>query len=55
MPKKTQGKVGQLFKQAKENITYYLKTGESKGFSGHTLMWEVQKDFIDMKLILENL
>jgi putative methyltransferase len=40
-----QGKVGQLFKQAKENITYYLKTGESKGFSGHTLMWEAQKDF----------
>ena len=43
MPKKTQGKVGQLFKQAKENITYYLKTGESKGFSGHTLMWEVSE------------
>lgn len=39
------GVVGQLFKQAKEHITYYLETGESKGFSGHTLMWEAQKDF----------
>jgi len=40
-----QGKVGKLFQQAKDNIAYYLETGESKGFSGHTLMWEAQKDF----------
>ena len=39
------GIVGELFKQAKAHITYYLETGESKGFSGHTLMWEAQKDF----------
>ena len=40
-----QGKVGELFNKAKEQIAYYLDTGESKGFSGHTLMWEAQKDF----------
>ena len=39
------GVVGKLFNQAKQHITYYLETGESKGFSGHTLMWEAQKDF----------
>jgi radical SAM superfamily enzyme YgiQ (UPF0313 family) len=39
------GIVGKLFDQAKQHITYYLETGESKGFSGHTLMWEAQKDF----------
>ena len=40
-----EGIVGKLFNQAKAHITYYLDTGESKGFSGHTLMWEAQKDF----------
>ena len=43
--KNDDGIVGELFRQAKAHITYYLETGESKGFSGHTLMWEAQKDF----------
>ena len=45
------GKVGELFRRAKEQLTFYLETGRSdgpgilQGFSGHTLMWEAQKDF----------
>jgi len=44
------GLVGDLFRTAKEQLTYYLETGRSDGegresFSGHTLMWEAQKDF----------
>jgi hypothetical protein len=39
------GIVGHLFLKAKQNISYYLETGKAKGFSGHTLMWEAQKDF----------
>ena len=39
------GVVGELFKDARNKITQYLATGESIGFSGHTLMWEAQKDF----------
>ena len=45
------GKVGQLFRRAKEQLAFYLETGRSdgpgilQGFSGHTLMWEAQKDF----------
>ena len=39
------GIVGDLFLEAKQNISYYLETGKANGFSGHTLMWEAQKDF----------
>lgn len=43
--KNDKGAVGDLFNQAKEHISFYLETGKSDGFSGHTLMWEAQKDF----------
>ena len=39
------GIVNQLFEEAKGKITHYLATGKSENFSGHTLMWEAQKDF----------
>ena len=46
-----EGVVGKLIHKAKEQITFYLNTGRSdgpgilQGFSGHTLMWEAQRDF----------
>lgn len=46
-----EGVVGNLIHKAKEQISFYLDTGRSdgpgilQGFSGHTLMWEAQRDF----------
>lgn len=46
-----EGVVGELIRTAKEQIAFYLETGRSdgpgilQGFSGHTLMWEAQRDF----------
>lgn len=39
------GPVKNMFDKAKSQITEYLTTGKSDGFSGHTLMWDSQKDF----------
>lgn len=43
--KRDNGVVGKLFEDAKSKISYYLETGDSIGSSGHTLMWDAQKDF----------
>jgi len=46
-----EGVVGNLIRTAKQQIAFYLNTGRSdgpgilQGFSGHTLMWEAQRDF----------
>lgn len=39
------GYVGELYNSTKAKISYYLETGKSDGFIGHTLMWDAQKDF----------
>ena len=37
--------IGNLYQQAKLNITYYLQHGRGLNFDGHTQMWEAQKSF----------
>ena len=37
--------VGKSFKESKEKISTYLETGVALEFSGHTLMWDSQRDF----------
>lgn len=37
--------VGKSFKESKEKISRYLETGVALEFSGHTLMWDSQRDF----------
>ena len=37
--------VGTLYKQAKLNISYYLKHGKALNFDGHTMLWDAQKSF----------
>jgi radical SAM superfamily enzyme YgiQ (UPF0313 family) len=37
--------VGTLYKQAKLNISYYLKHGRALNFDGHTMLWDAQKSF----------
>ena len=39
------GPVGKSFREARELLAGYLKTGDIEVASGHTLMWEAQKDF----------
>ena len=39
------GLVGKSFREARELLAGYLKTGDIEVASGHTLMWEAQKDF----------
>jgi radical SAM superfamily enzyme YgiQ (UPF0313 family) len=43
--KKDNNIVGTLYKQAKLNISYYLKHGKSLNFDGHTMLWDAQKSF----------
>jgi len=43
--KKDNDIVGTLYKQAKLNISYYLKHGKSLNFDGHTMLWDAQKSF----------
>ena len=40
-----QGPVGKAFNEARILLAEYLETGEIEVASGHTLMWEAQKDF----------
>jgi putative methyltransferase len=39
------GMIGNLYKQAKMNITYYLTHGQALNFDGHTQLWDAQKVF----------
>ena len=43
--KKDNDIVGTLYKQAKLNISYYLKHGRALNFDGHTMLWDAQKSF----------
>jgi radical SAM superfamily enzyme YgiQ (UPF0313 family) len=43
--KKDNDIVGTLYKQAKLNISYYLKHGNALNFDGHTILWDAQKSF----------
>ena len=43
--KKDNNIVGTLYKQAKLNISYYLKHGRALNFDGHTMLWDAQKSF----------
>ena len=43
--KEDEGPVGKAFNQARVLLAEYLETGEIEVASGHTLMWEAQKDF----------
>ena len=40
-----EGPVGKAFNEARNLLAEYLETGEIEVASGHTLMWEAQKDF----------
>ena len=40
-----EGPVGKAFNEARILLAEYLETGEIEVASGHTLMWEAQKDF----------
>ena len=52
--KKDNDIVGTLYKQAKLNISYYLKHGKSLNFDGHTMLWDAQKSFhVNRKKIIE--
>ena len=39
------GFIGDINRDTVKKLAYYLETGKSDGFSGHTLMWDAQKDF----------
>ena len=39
------GPVGKSFREARKLLAGYLETGDIEVASGHTLMWEAQKDF----------
>jgi putative methyltransferase len=43
--KEDKGPVGNAFNEARALLAEYLETGEIGVASGHTLMWEAQKDF----------
>ena len=39
------GFIGNVNRETVKKLAYYLETGKSDGFSGHTLMWDAQKEF----------